>query len=188
MRQAYNTLKHDRRRSILTMLGIARGIATVVLLLAYGTSSNAACGFFPLLGHDLVFIFPGRTSLQAGGPRRAARSNSPSTISITFRPRCPCSSAFRRGFQAKHRRLSDPQRDYGIGGVYPFIGTCAAWTSKTALSSLTWTRNARHVAILGADVRKNCLRADALSEKVKVDSILRGHRRSHSVMQEGDDD
>jgi len=35
--QAYNALRHNRRRSLLTMLGMAWGIATVVLLLAYGT-------------------------------------------------------------------------------------------------------------------------------------------------------
>ena len=36
-RQAYNALRYNRRRSLLTMLGMAWGIATVVLLLAYGT-------------------------------------------------------------------------------------------------------------------------------------------------------
>ena len=34
--QAYSALRHNKRRSILTMLGMAWGIATVVLLLAYG--------------------------------------------------------------------------------------------------------------------------------------------------------
>ena len=34
--QAYSSLKHNRRRSALTMLGMAWGIATVVLLLSYG--------------------------------------------------------------------------------------------------------------------------------------------------------
>ena len=34
--QAYGALRHNKRRSILTMLGMAWGIATVVLLLAYG--------------------------------------------------------------------------------------------------------------------------------------------------------
>ena len=33
--QAYDALRHNKRRSILTMLGMAWGIATVVLLLAY---------------------------------------------------------------------------------------------------------------------------------------------------------
>ena len=32
--QAYGAMKHDRRRTALTMLGMAWGIATVVLLLA----------------------------------------------------------------------------------------------------------------------------------------------------------
>ena len=35
--QAYNALRHNRSRSVLTMLGMAWGIATVVLLLAYGS-------------------------------------------------------------------------------------------------------------------------------------------------------
>jgi putative ABC transport system permease protein len=34
--QAYSSIKHNRRRTALTMLGMAWGIATVVILLAYG--------------------------------------------------------------------------------------------------------------------------------------------------------
>ena len=40
--QAYVALQQNRRRSALTMLGMAWGIATVVLLLAYGTGFSAA--------------------------------------------------------------------------------------------------------------------------------------------------
>src|SRR5258706_374807 len=43
--QAYNALRHNRRRSLLTMLGMAWGIATVVLLLAYGTFLSEADDF-----------------------------------------------------------------------------------------------------------------------------------------------
>ncbi len=35
--QAYSALRFNKRRSALTMLGMAWGIATVVLLLAYGS-------------------------------------------------------------------------------------------------------------------------------------------------------
>ena len=45
--QAYNALKHNRRRSILTMLGMAWGIATVVLLLAYGTGFERGLQIVP---------------------------------------------------------------------------------------------------------------------------------------------
>src|ERR1700735_695535 len=68
--QAFNALKHNRRRSMLTMLGMAWGIATVVLLLAYGSGfENALMIAFRTFGGNLVGIFPGRTSLQAGGSK-----------------------------------------------------------------------------------------------------------------------
>ena len=66
--QAYNALRHNRRRSLLTMLGMAWGIATVVLLLAYGSGfERGLWAAFRSFGTNLVFIFPGRTELQAGG-------------------------------------------------------------------------------------------------------------------------
>src|SRR5271167_3851349 len=68
--QAYNALRHNRRRSVLTMLGMAWGIATVVLLLAYGTGfERGLWTAFRSFGTNLVFIFPGRTELQAGGTK-----------------------------------------------------------------------------------------------------------------------
>src|SRR5438876_10210254 len=67
---AYNALKHNRRRSILTMLGMAWGIATVVLLLAYGAGFESGLWIaFRSFGTNLIFLFPGRTSLQAGGTK-----------------------------------------------------------------------------------------------------------------------
>src|SRR6202521_1420720 len=69
-RQAFNALRHTRRRSILTMLGMAWGIATVVLLLAYGSGFERGLWVaFRSFGTNLVFLFPGRTSLQAGGTK-----------------------------------------------------------------------------------------------------------------------
>ena len=69
-KQAYNALRYNRRRSLLTMLGMAWGIATVVLLLAYGSGfQSALMAAFRTFGGNLVAIFPGRTSLQAGGSK-----------------------------------------------------------------------------------------------------------------------
>lgn len=68
--QAYTALKHNRRRSVLTTLGMAWGIATVVLLLAYGSGfETALMSAFRTFGGNLIGIFPGRTSLQAGGSK-----------------------------------------------------------------------------------------------------------------------
>src|SRR5438445_10273267 len=67
-RQAYNALRHNRRRSVLTMLGMAWGIATVVRLLAYGAGfERGLWAAFRSWGTSLVVIFPGRTEMQAGG-------------------------------------------------------------------------------------------------------------------------
>src|SRR5258708_12098855 len=52
------------------MLGMAWVIATVVLLLAYGSGFERGLWVaFRSFGTNLVFIFPGRTELQAGGTK-----------------------------------------------------------------------------------------------------------------------
>lgn len=72
--QAYSSLKHNRRRSALTMLGMAWGIATVVLLLSYGAGfEHAIMYFFSSFGSNMIGVFPGRTSLQAGGTKAGAQ-------------------------------------------------------------------------------------------------------------------
>ena len=53
--EAYDALRNNRRRSAITMMGMAWGIATVVLLLAYGTGFSTA----------IVNIFKAYASMQA---------------------------------------------------------------------------------------------------------------------------
>src|SRR5271170_2484638 len=61
-------MRHDLRKTLLTMLGMAWGIATVVLLLAYGDGFGRAIeNVFHSFGATAVGIFPNRTSEQAGG-------------------------------------------------------------------------------------------------------------------------
>src|SRR5579863_3205924 len=68
--EAYGAMRHDLRKSVLTMLGMAWGITTVVLLLAYGNGfGNAINGIFLGLAPRQIGIFPGRTSEQAGGSK-----------------------------------------------------------------------------------------------------------------------
>ncbi len=68
LQQAYGAMRHDLRKTLLTMLGMAWGIATVVLLLAYGEGFGRAINnIFESFGARSVGIFPGRTSQEAGG-------------------------------------------------------------------------------------------------------------------------
>ena len=67
--EAYGSLRQNRQRTALTMLGMAWGIATVVLLLAYGSGfSTAIVNIFRSFASTAAMgIAGGRTSMQAGG-------------------------------------------------------------------------------------------------------------------------
>src|SRR5215475_11146146 len=70
LKEAIGAMRHNRRRTALTMLGMAWGIATVVLLLAFGSGFERVVGvIFSSFGTDVIGVFPGRTSLQAGGAK-----------------------------------------------------------------------------------------------------------------------
>ena len=60
----------DRMRSALTMLGIVWGLASVVLLLAYGQGlGGCVLNAFLNMGNNVIVLWPGQTSMQAGGQR-----------------------------------------------------------------------------------------------------------------------
>jgi putative ABC transport system permease protein len=68
--EAWIALKRNRTRSLLTMLGIVWGIATVTLLIAYGGSfRNILVSGFNAFGKSVVIAWPGQTSEQPGGQR-----------------------------------------------------------------------------------------------------------------------
>lgn len=68
--EAIGAMQYNRRRTALTMLGMAWGIATVVILLAFGSGFQNAIGIiFSSWGTDVIGAFPGRTSLQIGGAK-----------------------------------------------------------------------------------------------------------------------
>ena len=74
MSQAYSAMRYNRRRTTLTMLGMAWGIATVVLLLAYGAGFGRAINaIFESWGTRIIGVFPGRTSQQAGGQKAGTK-------------------------------------------------------------------------------------------------------------------
>jgi len=68
--QGWHALNRNRLRSTLTMLGIVWGLASVVLLLAYGQGlGGSVLHAFMNMGNNVIVLWPGQTSLQAGGQR-----------------------------------------------------------------------------------------------------------------------
>jgi len=68
--QAMEAMRHNGRRTAITIVGMAWGIATVVLLLAYGAGFGRAFEtIFAQFGTNMIGVFPGTTSEQVGGTK-----------------------------------------------------------------------------------------------------------------------
>ncbi len=173
--QAYNALRHNRRRSLLTMLGMAWGIATVVLLLAYGTGfERGLWSAFRSFGTNLVFIFPGRTELQAGGTKAGTQIRLTVNDLDYIRDEVPLlkrvsPEAFKNCVVAYGTRSAN----YGVSGVYAGYGrmrklevTEGSFFSEA--DDFTHTR----VAVIGSDAKKKLFSGqNAIGENVRLDGI-----------------
>ena len=173
--QAYNALRHDRRRSVLTMLGMAWGIATVVLLLAYGSGFERGVWIaFRSFGTNLIFVFPGRTSLQAGGNKAGTEVRLTVNDLDHIRAEVPLlkrisPEVFKQCAVAYGTRGAN----YGVSGVYALYPRMrrmefAEGTAFSEADDFTHTR----VAFIGADVKKKLFSGqNAIGESIRVDGI-----------------
>ncbi len=74
--QGWQALMRNRLRSALTMLGIVWGLASVVILLAYGQGlGGSVLHAFMNMGNGVIVLWPGQTSMQAGGQRAGKKVN-----------------------------------------------------------------------------------------------------------------
>jgi len=68
--QTIDNLRANRLRSVLTMFGILWGVVSIVLLSAVGEGfERGNAQVLREFGRNIAIVFPGRTSLQAGGER-----------------------------------------------------------------------------------------------------------------------
>ncbi len=174
-RQAYNALKHNRRRSILTMLGMAWGIATVVLLLAYGTGFERGLWVaFRSWGTNLIFIFPGRTSLQAGGTKAGAEVKLTINDLDYLQAEVPLLKRISpESSKQSTATFGTRSGTYSVSGVYPYYSRMRRMDVEfgTFFTELDENNHSR-VVVLGSDVKKKLFSGqNALGEKVRVDGI-----------------
>src|SRR5215470_16612613 len=68
--ESAQALRFNRQRSILTVVSLAWGVACFVILYSYGEGFDRTLQkAFLAIGQDLIVVFPGHTSAQAGGER-----------------------------------------------------------------------------------------------------------------------
>ena len=141
------------------MLGMAWGIATVVLLLAYGSGFERGLWVaFRSFGTNLIFVFPGRTSLQAGGTKAGSEMKLTVNDLDYIQAEVPLLKRFHRKPSSRAPlRYGTRSGIYGISGVYPYYSHMRRLKLKKGPSSPKLDENTHsRVAFLGADVKKNC--------------------------------
>ncbi len=73
-REAFAALRFNRLRSVLTTVSLGWGVACFVILYSYGDGFHVALRkAFMAVGQDLILMFEGSTSAQAGGERAGRR-------------------------------------------------------------------------------------------------------------------
>ena len=158
VREAWFGLYHHRFRAALSMLGISWGIISVVVLLAYGEGFRAAldAGFKGAFSDGTVVVFPGQTSLQAGGERagKRVRVTTDDVLAIGEIPLVKnVSPEFMRDFPTVY---GNRQSSHLVRGVSSSYGTMRNEQAQ-ADASLTRKILRRRVAFIGSEARGRCL-------------------------------
>jgi len=193
LREAYDAMRHNRRRTALTMLGMGWGIATVVMLLAYGDGFGQAFeNIFANFGNKLVIVIPGKTSTQAGGQKSgvqvkfmrddvdALATNLPQITHIT-----PCvEKQSNVGYDTRVFTFTVSGND---PNVYPIrslkLGTGRFYNMEDQL------QRAR-VAVIGSEAKEKLFSGrNALGEHIRLDGLsFEVVGILSAKMQEGNDD
>jgi putative ABC transport system permease protein len=193
LQQAFAAMRHDLRKTILTMLGMAWGIATVVLLLAYGDGfGQAIYNIFESFGAKAVGVFPGRTSQQAGGNKAGVQIRFTNADIELLRNVVPLVQHISRQSDKQSRVQSGPRSyDFPVTGVDP--PTRQIWNLDIAegryLNDQDTLEHAR-VAVLASEAKDKLFSGlPALGQTIRINGV------SFQVvgvvsprMQEGDND
>src|SRR5712671_276240 len=92
--EAAAALRFNRQRSLLTMASLAWGVACFVILYSYGEGFGLALKTsFHAVGQDLVLMFGGQTSAQAGGERSGRKIKLETTDAELIRENVPMVAA-----------------------------------------------------------------------------------------------
>ncbi len=193
LQQAFSAMRHDLRKTLLTMAGMAWGIATVVLLLAYGNGfAGAIEAIFEGYGATSVGVFPGRTSQQAGGNKAGVQIRFTNDDLELLRNNIPLCRHLSRMSQ-KDSTVQNANRSFTM----PVLGMDPAVESIWALDMnqgrfIDDADNARHglVAVIGSEAKDKLFSGmNALGEDIRINGVVFqvvGVVRPR--MQEGDDD
>ena len=154
----FRTLWAHKLRTFLTMFGIAWGIVSIVLMVAAGEGlRKGQAEQTRNLGKDIMIVFHGRTSLQAGGTRAGRIVHWEDADAQAVETQAPdCSNALPELEQNDVRTHSDYNAAaFLVTGSYPEFGDIRSLTVGSG-RYYNWDdeNNAHRVAFLGSDAAK----------------------------------
>ena len=170
--QSIDHLRANRLRSFLTMFGIAWGVFSIMLLVAAGQGLQV--GYLKAqstLGKDILIIFPGRTSLQAGGLRAGHPVFFRASDTQAIQDQCPDVKLVTP--ELSNERLAVSRFNSGsfamVGGL-PFYQQIRSMTLATGrLFDEGDEAAARRVVVLGATVANQLFHGnDPIGETVTI--------------------
>jgi putative ABC transport system permease protein len=177
LKEAFNAMQHNRRRTALTMLGMAWGIATVVILLAFGSGFERAIGvIFSSWGTDVIGAFPGRTSLQVGGAKAGSEIRMQLADVDYVRNEVPMVKGVTPIFDKRNVTIQHDTRTFTnlfLTGVYPVYERIRGFavSSGRGLSEEDQLQRAR-VVVIGDEARKRLFSGEqALGQNIRINGI-----------------
>jgi putative ABC transport system permease protein len=175
LREAYGAMLHNRRRTALTMLGMAWGIATVVMLLAYGDGFGQACAnIFANFGTHLVIVVPGKTAMQAGGQKAGVPIRFTLEDVDTLHVNLPQITDITPEV-GKQARIQFETRvfDFWVTGNYPNVSSVRVLKLEQGrfYNAEDQLQHAR-VALIGSEAKEKLFSGrNALRERIRVDGL-----------------
>ena len=177
LKEAYGAMQHKRRRTTLTMLGMAWGIATVVILLAFGSGFERAIGMiFSSWGTDVIGAFPGRTSLQAGGAKAGSEVRLKAADVDFIRNEVPMVKGVTPIFDKNGATIQHDTRTYtnlNLTGVYPVYERIRGFfaASGRGLSDQDEVEHAR-VVVIGDEAKRRLFSGEqALGQSIRISGV-----------------
>jgi putative ABC transport system permease protein len=175
LREAYAAMRYNRRRTALTMLGMAWGIATVVMLLAYGNGFGQACAnIFANFGTKLMIVVPGRSSMQAGGQKAGVQLRFTLDDLDTLTSNIPQITHITPGvFKQCNTQYETRTYTFQVTGGYPNgVLVRALRVAQGRFHNQQDEMQRAHVAVIGSEAKEKLFSGrNALHERIRIDGI-----------------
>jgi putative ABC transport system permease protein len=175
--EAYSAMRHDLRKTLLTMLGMAWGIATVVLLLAYGEGFGRAIqNIWDSFGATAVGIYPGRTSQQAGGNKAGSAIRFTNADIEVLRNVVPLARHFSRVAHLEGATVQNGSRSFSfeITGIDPPMADIWALTTDAGrfLDEADDLGHSYNV-VLGSEAKEKLFSGmDAVGQAIRINGVV----------------